>query len=204
MPTGYTAYLLEDGADISFKTFATTCARAFGACVTMRDDPIGTEIPEEFKPSSYHLDSSDEAKNDLKKYTEYTDAQIQDKIDSEYEASMKYYLDSVAKSKVAKYNLESLYSKVKDWTPPSGEFDNFKKFMLEQLQTTINHDCTVYSDKPKKQSIDNYRKMRISMAQRDIEYHIKQYHEEVTRVALRNKWIKELRDSINNIEEENA
>lgn len=38
MPTGYTADI-KDGID--FKTYAMNCARAFGACVMLRDEPGG-------------------------------------------------------------------------------------------------------------------------------------------------------------------
>ena len=51
MPTGYTSKI-ADG--IGFKDFALSCARAFGACIEMRDDPSDKPIPNEFKPNDYH------------------------------------------------------------------------------------------------------------------------------------------------------
>ena len=51
MPTGYTD-AIKDG--ITFQQFAMNCARAFGACVTMRDDPSDKPIPERFEPSAWH------------------------------------------------------------------------------------------------------------------------------------------------------
>ena len=50
MPTEYTHYI-KDG--ISFKEFALKCARAFGACITMKEDPMDVEIPK-FKPDTYY------------------------------------------------------------------------------------------------------------------------------------------------------
>lgn len=38
MPTGCTAKLHED--DQSFRDFALTCARAFGATIAMREEPL--------------------------------------------------------------------------------------------------------------------------------------------------------------------
>ena len=35
MPTGYTAELIEKGME--FNDFVLTCARAFGACIELRD-----------------------------------------------------------------------------------------------------------------------------------------------------------------------
>jgi hypothetical protein len=59
MPTGYTADI-KNG--ISFKTFAMNCARAFGACVTLRDEPGGGDkIPEAFEASTYHAQQVEKA-----------------------------------------------------------------------------------------------------------------------------------------------
>ena len=39
MPTGYTA-IIEDDPNCTFEQYLMRCARAFGATVTMRDDPL--------------------------------------------------------------------------------------------------------------------------------------------------------------------
>lgn len=62
MPTGYTA-AIADGID--FKTYALSCARAFGALVEMRDEPANAPIPEEFKPSSYYVTSLASAREEV-------------------------------------------------------------------------------------------------------------------------------------------
>src|SRR5687768_6886698 len=56
MPTGYT-HPVVDGKITEFNDFALSCARAFGALITMRDDAMDAPIPEEFKPeTNYHDD----------------------------------------------------------------------------------------------------------------------------------------------------
>ena len=54
MPIGYTSKL-HDG-DQPFNEFIMSCARAFGALVTMRDDPNDAPIPE-FEVSEYSVTS---------------------------------------------------------------------------------------------------------------------------------------------------
>jgi hypothetical protein len=49
MPTGYTAPI-ADG--MTFEQFALGCARAFGALVTMRDEPSDAPIPERLEPDT--------------------------------------------------------------------------------------------------------------------------------------------------------
>lgn len=53
MPTGYTASV-ADGTTTTLRAFALQCARAFGATVTMRDDPMSAEIPERFEPGGFY------------------------------------------------------------------------------------------------------------------------------------------------------
>jgi len=65
MPTGYTAKLMESGQ--TFQDFVMQCARAFGACVMMRDDPMDAPIPERFEPSDYNVKRLAEAKAELVK-----------------------------------------------------------------------------------------------------------------------------------------
>jgi hypothetical protein len=51
MPTGYTD-CVRSGEVTEFADFAMKCARAFGACIEMRDEPSGTPIPEAFEPEA--------------------------------------------------------------------------------------------------------------------------------------------------------
>ena len=49
---------MNEGQD--FKSFAMTCARAMGACVTIRDEPFDAPIPT-IKPSDYNAKAKLEA-----------------------------------------------------------------------------------------------------------------------------------------------
>lgn len=66
MPSGYTSDIYE-GKDISGKDFILKCARAFGATIMMRDEPLDKEIPV-FEPSTYYIEVLEKAKNELEKY----------------------------------------------------------------------------------------------------------------------------------------
>lgn len=57
MPSAYTAPV-QDGKITEFKDFAILCARAFGACIDMRDDPLDKPIPEAFSPVTKHYDEA--------------------------------------------------------------------------------------------------------------------------------------------------
>jgi hypothetical protein len=63
MPTGYTAKLVESGQ--TFEEFVLTCARAFGALIELRDEPLDAPIPETLEPHSYYAEAVVEAKKRL-------------------------------------------------------------------------------------------------------------------------------------------
>ena len=81
MPTGYTAWI-EEGA--TFEEFILGCARAFGACISMRDEPLSKQIPEQFKESSYDKEKVQEYIELLKKYESMTIEQAEIEAEKEY------------------------------------------------------------------------------------------------------------------------
>lgn len=196
MPTGYTDKI-KDG--ITFEQFAMNCARAFGACIEMRDDPADKEIPDEFKPSDYHIKQIEEAKKNIKLLKNMSQKE-------KSEAAEKEYLDNVAyheKSRqenidlLEKYN--SMLKCVKSWEPPTSEHIRFKEFMIEQIEGSIKFDIhPEYYEKyaPKPLSSDEWYNKKLEEANDNLKYHKKEYAEEVERCKGRSKWIKDLKVSL--------
>jgi hypothetical protein len=197
MPSGYTSDIYE-GKEVSGKEFIIRCARAFGACIMMRDDSLDTPIPEEFKPDTYHLDKIEEAKNDLARYQKIHNEEIQKIIDDDYvkrvEENKKYLQDTLDLKK----RYEKVLSEVEKWIPPTPEHDNLKNYAIEQLASSIQWDCHTehYTQELTKMSVEEWKKFKIESCIKDIKYHTEKYEEEVKRVNERNKWIKDLRDSL--------
>lgn len=81
MPTGYT-YAIKEG--ISFRDFVLKCARAFEACVSMRDDPMDKEIPE-FVASDYYQKELDKSFARLNEIVKMSDADCGIAATQEYE-----------------------------------------------------------------------------------------------------------------------
>ena len=84
MPTGYT-HPVQEGKITELRDFALNCARAFGACVTMRDDPSDTPIPGKFEPSDYHIKALKEAKEDLLVVRGLDDDECEHRAKADYE-----------------------------------------------------------------------------------------------------------------------
>ena len=198
MPTGYTSSI-EKG--ISFKEFILDCARAFGACITMRDEAKGKPIPEEFKPSDYHSDKIKGSEKGLRDLRKITLKQAAKKGKEEYEKELKSSEAYINKCNVLRQKYEDMLNEVRAWTPPTKEHTGLKDFMVKQLEQSIEFDCKTgyWVEKHKEIKLlsgqdwlDKERKVLV----RDLNYHTKEDIEEKSRVAGRNTWIRKLRESI--------
>ena len=196
MPTGYTAAII-DGID--FKTFAMNCARAFGACVMLRDEqPGGDIIPDSFAPSSYHAEKLEQAKRDLVALDAMTPEELEKCATEAYETTEGYRLDAL-KMKVNQRALyEAMLEKVSAWTPPTEEHKGMKTFMADQITQSIDFDCSgsYYETPTARMTGAEWKQERSRTLVSDLEYHAKEDAAEQARAAGRTKWVQELRASL--------
>jgi len=142
MPTAYTAILTRRD-DVSLEEFAMRCARAFGAAIMLRDDPLETPIPE-FTVGDYYKQAVSARTAELQAFmaldltgrVEFAKEQIQRQL-QEIEDSKKGTLEENAR-------YDSMAGKVMRWTPPTPGHDELKAFMLEQLE--MSKESTNWTD----------------------------------------------------------
>lgn len=196
MPTGYTADI-KDG--ISFKTFALNCARAFGACVSLRDETAGgDQIPDEFTPSDYHSKAAQKAREELAALMTMSPKEQQRRADKAWddaETGRLQMLEERAKTKTA---YEAMLSEVNAWTPPTPEHVGMQEFMREQIERSITFDCGgEYGTKPTPRlSGADWATSESARLNRDIGYHEAAHAKEVNKAAERTKWVRDLRGSL--------
>ncbi len=195
MPTGYTATLMDKGEP--FQNFALRCARAFGALVMMRDDPMDAPIPT-FEPSQYSLVGGEQAKALREHLLSMTD---EDRIvygQAEKEKEIAMLENLLVTETVQNARLLGMRDEVTRWNPPTQDHVGLKDFMLQQIKVSLGtgdyyqqriRECRA------KFARDYYDKA-VEKATHDIEYHEKAYREELERTASRNRWITELRASL--------
>lgn len=196
MPTGYTAKI-KDG--ITFNQFAMDCARAFGACVMLRDEPGGGEaIPDKFEPSDYHIKRLAEAKAALAAHEELTQEQRKKAAAKEWddaETKRFYYLDEAQELR-AKY--KAMLRNVEAWNPPSPEHQEMKSFMREQISQSIDFDCNeeYYSKPTPRLTAEAWYAAKRAELVRTVNYHETEHAKEVERAESRTCWIQQLRESL--------
>lgn len=194
MPTGYTADIAKG---ITFEQYALNCARAFGALIMMRDEPSSTPIPERFEPSDYHIKALASAKEDLARYDAMSRDDANAAANEDYLAEVERYEKRIADSTELRNKYNAMLAQVVQWDAPTVDHLKLKDFMIEQLRSSIDFDCsTDYYTKPEPLVGSVWLAQRITKARESVAYHERENAQEIERTNSRNAWIKALRDSL--------
>jgi len=196
VPTGYTSYIKEG---VTFEQFALRCARAFGACIEMRDEDMGKNIPDEFKPSIYHEEALAEAKKSLEAVIKMTEKEAAIKAKKRYDENIADTARAIKEHKELRKLYEAMLEQVRAWVPPTKEHKGMKKFMIEQIESSIEHDCdTKYYEDRKFVLLTGaqYKTEEIKSLQDSIAYNTKEDMAEKERARDRTEWVRKLRKSL--------
>ena len=195
MPTGYTAKLCEQ--DQSFEDFMLQCARAFGALIMLRDDPMNKPLPEKVREvSSYYFEDLEKNQKELKEVEAWTTEQAENEASLQYFDELKAYQEHVEKVTRTRIRLVTMLDKVKAWEPPSPEHQGLKDFAIQQLNETIKYDGETYLKTPKKITGNMFKERRISDLKNSITYDENSLKDETQRAEESNTWVDLLRKSL--------
>ena len=196
MPTGYTAPV-NDGTVTTLKDYALGCARAFGALIELRDEPSSTPIPQKFKRSTYHDKALKDAEADLASLSNLTATERQAKADKANADRLAYWQKSKADQSALKARYDAMLAKAKNWTPPTPDHEDFKNFMVSQLEQSIKFDTGYGEDTPPEPvTADQWYADALKEARRQVKYHTDGRDEEIKRTAERQAWLDALRGAL--------
>lgn len=196
MPTGYTADL-HDGKEVTFPEFVLSCARAFGALITMRDSPMDAPIPDEFPPSPWYAEHLAKSEAKLAELRAMTPNAADVAAQAAYDLSLTEWKKAVAQAEARRERYEAMLAEVEAWQPPTAEHQGLKDFMVQQLIESIDHDCSMnYWPRPNRLHGSEWLEQQIARAERSVEQDRKSYVEEVERSEGRTAWVKALRESL--------
>ena len=195
MPTGYTSPV-GDGKITEFKDFALSCARAFGALITMRDDPMDAPIPDEFTPSTYHVEGLAAAQTQLAELQAMSPEQIAAKAHeaetARIEADQKY----AAERAETKARYEAMLAHANAYVPPSPDHEDYRQFMIDQLTNSIDFDCNGREGIKPEVSPEEWYAAAVRNTEWNIKYHTEEGQKEMERAAERTLWVKQLKESL--------
>lgn len=213
MTTGYTQQII-DGTIKTPKEFLHLCLRSFGICVGMRDEPLNsrgdyTEYIKKYYQDSidYYAKALENAKKKHERAINLSDDDLYREYVKKFTDNRDYYqkITDEAKEQNAKYQV--FYDAIKSWDC-SEEFDNIKKFALNQIDISKeSEDClSYYKDELSKEMLtkeeyisnhkDEYKKELLKNVESDVNYHQKELDNTIKRMndalALYERFKKEI------------
>lgn len=198
MPTGYTAKI-QDGSITEFRDFAWQCARAFGALIEMRDDPMDAPIPEAFAADTKYYDLMiEDAERRLAELSAITPELADKEAAAAHQDALKGWNERKAERDRYRLRYLTMIEKVKAWQPPSADHLPMKQFMIEQLESSMKFDCVGYENAPEPKTGTQWLQAEEASATRSASYGRSERAKELARVKDRNKWVSQLRESLNN------
>lgn len=201
MPTSYTA-TIEKG--ISFPEFAMNCARNFGALISMRDDPMDTEIPDEFPPDEYYKNKIIHLESEIKELEKKSLPELDSLMLNEFNNEVKSLKQYIEKDSSLLQKYESMLAKVEQWNPPTVDHEELKNFMISQIWDSIKFDCNQnYWEEKLKNKLDNkpthaeqWRENKLNVFQEGLFRCKKEWRKEQKRATERTEWVRQLKKSL--------
>jgi hypothetical protein len=197
MPTGYT-HAVADGTVTDFSTFALRCARGMGALILMRDDPMDAPIPESFEPSDFYAKALTDARERLAWLESIAAAGGETvEADAANTKALAAWETRRAERRASGDNYRAMLTKALAWTPPTLDHVGLKDLMVQQLQESLKWDCNdTYDEQPALLTGAEWLATETSRTTRNIARYEEEVAKEVERTASRNKWLADLRVSL--------
>jgi hypothetical protein len=206
MPSGYTADI-HDGKNPTFREYALGCARAFGALISMRDDPHDKPVPRELEPATHHRDERDKALARLGELVKMSDWACNWEAERHYEEQSERRAERLADGQRLRQDYDAMLEKARRFVSPSPEHDGYARFLIEHLEESKQFDTMSPKEiekyeKPLERSTGaEWRENEITRVMNSLSYHSEQWAKEVGRTIERNKWLKELFDALDEMGE---
>lgn len=198
MPTGYT-HNVGEGKLTEFPAFAMQCARAFGAMISMRDDPADAPIPDSFEASDYYGDRIVERQAELDRLRTMSPAEIAAAAAEALEDARATHEGYIAERRQTRARYEAMLAKVLEWEPPTPDHIGLKDFMSDQLRQSIDFDCSekyLTPPHPAEYTPAKWHERAAAEAARSLAYSISSQADERRRAEERTAWVKALRASL--------
>lgn len=198
MPTGYTEGI-ESGKITTGKEFLMLCARAFRACMEMRDEPLSVQIPERFESVDRYTELIAISRSEIAELQSLSKKEIRERMDRSRRNIEQSYLERIESARKTKEKYANVLEDVERWNPPTQEHDNLKKFALEQIRISCEDASVKIPDSISKEfdvSEEEWREAMVSSIEDDI-YRYKEYRQrDIDATKSRNEWLAKLRESL--------
>ena len=214
MSTAYTAFI-ENGEITNGTDFLKLCIRNFGIASNLRDEPLSTPVPTNFKPDPHYKQEYRKAVEENNKVNQMTFEEMKKElIESrrrELEFTKRYYRRCVENNQ--KYL--KIKEEILNWIPPTKDHENLKKFALEQLDgciksgrdlqryennATINISKLNWTDEEIQEKLEDKK----DFCKENVKVAYQRWQEAIKDTEMKNLWMKQFLDSLETIGDETS
>jgi hypothetical protein len=92
-----------------------------------------------------------------------------------------------------------MFKKVNDWVPPTPDHMNLQEFMRSQIEESLRFDCSEYAGDQTpsvRLSGQDWQALRRQELTKNLQYHEREYAQEVEQAKARTAWVQSLRNSL--------
>lgn len=193
MPTGYTC-IIESNPNVTLRDYALRCARAFGACVTQRDESLD-QAPRPREVSDHYATEIAQARARLLELNSISPAAARALWEADCESRRKRNAEYAAEHARKGAAYASMRAQVEAWVPPTVEHEGLRSFMLDQIDM-----CYRPGEEPFTLSLSSSPEAYIEgervRAERGLVYYAEEQAKEIDRVKAANAWLEELAASL--------
>lgn len=195
MPTGYTSGI-ENG--MTFKEYATNCAKAFDANVLMRDLPMSAPI-KTYETDPYYVNKLLKTIKEKEEFLKLSEEQKRDLWIKEYKEYVTERTSWNNKNQLLREKYEAMLEKVNSFEPPTEDHVNYKEFMKSQIVESIKFDCYVHEIK-EQESFEDWLDIKLNGFEKDIAYYTEKNEKEISNNTGRNTWNEKLFEALDKIQ----
>ena len=196
MPTSYTSDL-HSGKKMTLAAYLMRCARASGKLDRIREYPIDAVIPDRFETYSYYIEQLEKAEANVARIKQWDDTEANRQAKLFYDSKTDLYQGWLNEAAEIRKRYETMLAKVKAWTPPTPKHQKLKEIMIQQLEESIDFDCsTDHLTAPELSTGAVFKEEALRAARQEVSRYTEWYEEDKKRVKELTEWVKALRQSL--------
>jgi hypothetical protein len=164
----------------------------------MRDEPLDAPIPEKFEPSPYARDRLHDAEAHAHELETMTLEQAAAKMQAIYLERHESWRRSCDKDRLDRETFQRMLAQVEAWIPPSPDHAGMKRFMREQIETSMHEDGWLdkYEPKPSNLTPEQWLHVQRQDAAKDVQSRRDDLTREIESAKRCTKWVADLRGSL--------
>lgn len=197
MPTGYTDPVGK-GELTDFSQFALMCSRAMGVAIMQRDESASVPLRIERHLDTHYRDTAEKYAAEVRELEEASVEALAARQQKSVDEENEYRSEHLRKAGLVADRYRAMLDQVHRWASPTPEHDNFKAFMVQQLEESIKFDGPFESDFLVAECVpvEEYRDQQLVTARRMRDIYEQHWRDEQERVESRAQWIEDFLTSL--------